>query len=254
VPVHYRALIRKKDVVQAEGKAAWLGYLLQVPVVFQDGELSVKIKVLGITVKDLVRDEKELQRDRERVTEEAGKVSPPVNEAVNCREGEAQTTAKERVPEQKSNGFLKKIRGFFWKIKNLKYTIRKFCVKIKSTVEKVGNTKEFVLDELTRTALSFFLGQVLVLIKKISPKKVKGEIRFGTSDPALTGQILGGISIFYPFFMDNVKVIPDFEKACLEGELFVKGRLRMVTAMGIAFKLFRDKNLRFVYQKLNAEE
>ena len=59
--------------------------------------------------------------------------------------------------------------------------------------------------------------------------------------------------IFYPLFMDNVKVDPDFEQTILEGELFLKGRLRIVSAVRIAWRLFRDKNVRYVYRKLNRQ-
>ena len=57
--------------------------------------------------------------------------------------------------------------------------------------------------------------------------------------------------IFYPLFMDNVKVEPDFEKPALDGELSLKGRLRIVTVLRIAWRLYRDKNVRYVYRRLN---
>ena len=43
----------------------------------------------------------------------------------------------------------------------------------------------------------------------------------------------------------------EFEKAALEGELSLKGRLRIVTVLGIAWRLYRDKNVRYVYRRLN---
>lgn len=76
-------------------------------------------------------------------------------------------------------------------------------------------------------------------------------LHFGMEDPALTGEILGGISIFYPVFMDNVKVYPDFEQSILEGELFIKGRLRLITILLILWRLWRDRDVRYVYEKLN---
>jgi hypothetical protein len=93
--------------------------------------------------------------------------------------------------------------------------------------------------------------QLKVLLKGILPRNVRGEVHFGTEDPALTGEILGGISIFYPIFMDNVKVYPDFEQSCLEGELQIKGRLRLVTVVYIAIRLLLNKNIRYVYRRMN---
>ncbi len=95
------------------------------------------------------------------------------------------------------------------------------------------------------------MAQLKYLLRKLLPKKIRGELHFGTEDPALTGEILGGISIFYPVFKDNVKVYPDFEQSILEGELFIKGRLRLVTVALILWKLWRDKNVRYVYHRLS---
>ena len=48
--------------------------------------------------------------------------------------------------------------------------------------------------------------------------------------------------------MDNVKVVPDFQETVLEGELYLKGRIRLLTVAQIAWRLYRDKNVRFVYR------
>lgn len=127
------------------------------------------------------------------------------------------------------------------KLKKLKYTFHQFYVKIK-------RMKRFATDDRTRAALGLAWSQLRVLLGKLLPKRVWGDLHFGTDDPALTGEILGGISIFYPLFMDNVKVVPDFQESVLEGELYLKGRIRLITIVRIAWKLYRDKNVRFVYR------
>ena len=108
--------------------------------------------------------------------------------------------------------------------------------------------KRFATDDRTKAALGLAWRQLRVLLGKLLPKRVWGDLHFGTDDPALTGEILGGISIFYPLFMDNVKVVPDFQESVLEGELYLKGRIRLITIVRIAWKLYRDKNVRFVYR------
>ena len=148
--------------------------------------------------------------------------------------------------------FLKMLVGFLksiWhcltsipkKLKNLKYTFHRFCVKIK-------RLKRFAADDRTKAALGLAWSQLKVLLGKLLPKKLWGDLHFGTDDPALTGVILGGISIFYPLFMDKGKVVPDFQEAVLEGELYLKGRIRLMTIARIAWKLYRDKNVQFVYR------
>ena len=108
--------------------------------------------------------------------------------------------------------------------------------------------KRFATDDRTKAARSLAWSQLKGFLVKLLPNKVRGDLRFGTDDPALTGEILGGISIFYPLFMDNVKVVPDFQETVLEGELYLKGRIRLLTVAQIAWRLYRDKNVRFVYR------
>ena len=137
------------------------------------------------------------------------------------------------------------------KLKNLKCTFQRFCDKIKRMVKRYREMKAFALDERTKAAVSLVWKQAGILLGQALPRKIRGRLHFGTEDPALTGQILGAIGIFYPLFMDNVKVEPDFEKPALDGELSLKGRLRIVTVLGIAWRLYRDKNVRYVYRRLN---
>ena len=110
------------------------------------------------------------------------------------------------------------------------------------------NGPELLEQLVPAAALGLAWSQLRVLLGKLLPKSVWGDLHFGTDDPALTGEILGGISIFYPLFMDNVKVVPDFQESVLEGELYLKGRIRLITIVRIAWKLYRDKNVRFVYR------
>ena len=45
---------------------------------------------------------------------------------------------------------------------------------------------------------------------------------------AMTGQVLAGLSMPYPFWGEHVSIIPDFEQKVLEGSLYIKGRIRII--------------------------
>ena len=280
VPFRYR--------VYAGRKGDWLLRIVSFPFVFEKGVFTAKLKVFGLTVKNFTEDEEELEGKEVRffrdVQEEAedlayeevfgeaertgGEEIPavlPQTETDVLRKGpaekqESKQEEKEPSRTRKKNifaKFLQKLRsaaqflkGLSKKIRNLKYTIRRFCVKMKRGIRKVRETKAFLTDERTHAAFRAALREVLLLLKALLPRKIRGEVHFGTEDPALTGEILGGIGIFYPVFMDNVKVFPDFEAPVLEGELLIKGRIRLVTVLGIAIRLWMDKNVRYVYRKL----
>ena len=261
VPVRYEIHIRKKEELQAEARVHWFLHLIRLPVSYRDGELSAKVKVLFFTVKDLLAGEQEIREgarevftdweedeaDREEQTETAAGQD---TEETAAGETNAEAVEKEveKAPEERTEEPAHKKKrasgsSVKSKLRNLKYTLHRFYVKIKKI-------KRFATDERTKAAISLAWSQLKRLLGKLLPRKVRGEVRFGTGDPALTGQILGGISIFYPLFMDNVKVTPDFRETVLEGELYAKGRIRLFTVARIAWKLYRDKNIRFVYRRL----
>lgn len=276
VPVRYRAYgVKKEGECRAEAKISWLLHLISVPVAFREGELSAKIKILGITLMDLTDsgsfEEAEpvpepAERTEEQKTAQSGERQAQEHPVEKQAAPERTSQKKEELEEEEEekNGifsrflqFLRTIWKFFAgiprKLKNLKCTFRRFCGKIKRMARKYRAAKEFALDERTKAAVRLVLEQAKIFARQALPRKICGEVRFGTSDPALTGQILGIAGIFYPLFMDNVKVDPDFEQTILEGELFLKGRLRIVSAVRIAWRLFRDKNVRYVYRKLNRQ-
>lgn len=77
-----------------------------------------------------------------------------------------------------------------------------------------------------------------------------GKVCYGFDDPYMTGKVLAGISMLYPFYGERLVVEPDFEKAVLEGELHIKGYIRGIYAAIIAFHLIRDKNMRTTYRHI----
>ena len=298
-PVRYRAYgIRSSRECRAEGRVSWLLRLLSIPFSFQDGELEIRVKLLGFTILDPLKEEEAFREPVQRKTEQsagkkeetAGADAEKEEETAEENAGEADASgsfeasqadetetsarpasegageAAAESEDEASEGrfsrgfrelrrFLRAVIRFFMKIprklKNLKCTFQRFCDKIKRMVKRYREMKAFALDERTKAAVSLVWKQAGILLGQALPRKIRGRLHFGTEDPALTGQILGAIGIFYPLFMDNVKVEPDFEKPALEGELSLKGRLRIVTVLRIAWRLYRDKNVRYVYRRLN---
>lgn len=259
VPVRYRGHVRKEEGFQAEGELSWLLRLVRVPVKLEGDGISAKLKILCFTVKDLLAEEKAVEQETVEAFPAAETLQQPQPQSQR-KTGEKPESERSEVPEhseepERKQSLWKRIRIFLLairiflkrlagKLRNLKYTIHRFCVKIK-------RMKRFVGDDRTKGAFILAWAQVKRLLGKLLPKKLRGNIYFGTGDPALTGELLGAAAIFYPLYGTGVQVTPDFEETVLRGELFVEGRLRMVTLVQIAWKLFWDKNIRFVYAKFN---
>ncbi|MCI8854756.1 MAG: DUF2953 domain-containing protein [Lachnospiraceae bacterium] len=356
VPVRYQAHAKKQEELWCRGRITWLFHLVSIPIAYEKGELSFRLKLFGITVKDLLADKKDTQgesvsrdsREEERSgksqeetkessrdskkqiecgsescreiretddepkesgraggrdlpdlpgnekTEEPGEAAragsreyPEESERAGSRDGQEEATrigslekqvgaertgSWEEQEEAARAGSLEKQGGagkkkatekkkispgrifsLIWdKLKKLKYTIRGICAKIRAAIKKAGKVHNFLLEETTKAAFGRGMGQLLYLLKKLGPRKIQGWIHFGTGDPALTGEILAGIGVLYAASPVRLRLQPDFENRVLEGEIRVKGHLHFITLVGIAWRLWWDKNIKAVYKRIKS--
>lgn len=114
--------------------------------------------------------------------------------------------------------------------------------------------KKFLHSEMFRQALLHVRKELFHFLKKTAPKKAEGTILFGFEDPSVTGETLGILGMLYGKVPKEVSIIPAFEQEILRGDLKVSGSFQIVSAAGIAFRLFRDKNLRKTIQYFKHKE
>ena len=90
------------------------------------------------------------------------------------------------------------------------------------------------------------------LLRHFGPRKLKADLTFATGDPARTGQLLGVICIFPVIYRNEVSIVPDFETDdfYIRGTLSVKGRIRLIHALGSGIRIWRDKNIRKIIRKI----
>ena len=247
VPARYKIEAKKQDEICVRASVTWLLHLISIPVIYEQGKLSVRLKILGFQVKDFME-------KPEAASEAAG--SDTATERTETFETEETTEPKTDseagCEKEKKFSVLRIFSGILEKLKKLKYTIELFCAKIKAAVRKAGSVKEFLLLETTKAALQTGLGQILFLLMKLGPRRIRGWIHFGMDDPAATGQILGVIGAFGGYLPKKLSLIPDFERQILECDLQIRGHLHMSTVVRIAIKLLLDKNVRKAYQKIKS--
>lgn len=139
-------------------------------------------------------------------------------------------------------------------IEKVKCTFQNICDTIKNIKSEYDFYKGLWDRPEGKAAVKNVLRQVWYLLKKIKPSKIEGDVIFGTGDPASTGQIIGGIAAVYRFMPEELHITPDFEEKRYEGNLHVKGKLRLIHIVIIAVKLIADKNFRYVVKKILARE
>ena len=95
------------------------------------------------------------------------------------------------------------------------------------------------------------LGEVQALICYLLPTKVCGEMIVGTGDPASTGLMIGGLSLFPVVYQEKLKITPDFEEKRFEAKGYIKGRLRMIYFVRLLLRLYKDRELKHLWKQFN---
>ena len=57
--------------------------------------------------------------------------------------------------------------------------------------------------------------------------------------------------ILFPIIHDKIQVVPNYEKNIIEGNLILKGRIRIVTLLWAAFKIYFNKDVRRMIKVFN---
>ncbi|MDO5776008.1 MAG: DUF2953 domain-containing protein, partial [Eubacteriales bacterium] len=73
--------------------------------------------------------------------------------------------------------------------------------------------------------------------------------RLGFDDPYTTGQAMMLASVLYPLYAGHIEMIPDFDKEIIDGELDIRGRIRVIVPAEAALRIFFNKQLRAMYKK-----
>lgn len=124
--------------------------------------------------------------------------------------------------------------------------------KLKQIIKNLAHIKEMIYDESNRSAFSHGCAEIQYLLRHFGPRKLKADLTFATGDPARTGQLLGVICIFPVIYRNEVSIVPDFETDdfYIRGTFSVKGRIRLVHALGSGIRIWRDKNIRKIIRKI----
>jgi len=254
VPVRYRAEAEYYDQnLKADVKITWLLHLISARGGYRDGKLVYRIRILGYP---LFRSDKEKAPRKKRrrksgrsqeeeadlpvLSEEAA--IPPETEDTASWEvtptGEVPSDAGEE-PQKQTHSHRKR-PGREKKEKKVKREEGRFA----STREKLEDGLDFIQDPENQETFKFLKDNLLRLLRHVLPSVFRIKARIGMEDPALTGKILGAFYMFYPLYEDHIRVVGEFEEEVLEGELYLRGRIRMLSLLIIGWRLYSNKMLR----------
>ncbi len=253
-PIRYRA---KGSFYENEPKirfrATYFLGLIRFNLVFENGKLMYRAKIAFKTlvdseVKDLdekvkekvVKDVKEV-KDVDNYFDDESKTELETAEIKNDSIDTSDSVDSVKKVEKKKKSKLKEI------FEKIKFKFLQICGRIKKIFKTYQSYRDFLTTKESREAIKEIKSRIFKALKAIKPRKIKARLKFGFEDPALTGQVLGALSILYPIYGDNLILEAEFldvTQLILEGEFKLKGRIRVITLLIQFLKIYRNKRLK----------
>lgn len=119
-----------------------------------------------------------------------------------------------------------------------------FADRIKRICEKVSSLREAVEDEGNQKAFRLLISRAKYLLHHLRFRKFDGQLTFGFDDPAMMGRILGVLSLFYPLYGESFTITPVFDHRLFEGEIALKGHVRLIHILIAGIQLMMNKKIR----------
>ena len=258
-PVSYQVGGEIEEQTYVHGKISWLFRILSWRFSWDGKEFTSDFYLFGRkhkkkkTDEDFPKDdvfpENDFRNEEEYLLEEAD--SSKENNLKDT--GSTDTRSEEKRQKQKDKpkhkdkpiwvrikeklvGMLESIRQFF----------QKFIDTLKNFNDKKQEVMSLLSDEANKKTVKGIFGELRYLLKHVRVRKITTDLSFSAGDPALTGQVLGGLCLVPFLYRKGVGIYPDFEteKWYVKGNFKVEGHARGLHVVCSAIRLWKDKNLR----------
>lgn len=278
VPVRYQVSgsIGEKTTVRIA--VTWLLHAVSWRAAYEEEGFSSQLRIFGIARKEKKPDdgepgEDDIEEPKERSAAEdtltdgeqktAGTPADGEKETAGISaDGEKETAGALAGGQQKTAGILddgpavlgkrrgglfrriwERIRAFF---AGLVRKLRQLRAGIKEALKKIKDVRTFLTDERHREALPLIFTELKYLLTHFKFRRIRTDLTFSMGDPALTGQVLGGLCMLPFLYRYQVQVYPDFEaeNTYVTGTFDIKGRARGLHIVVSAVRLLGKKEFR----------
>lgn len=287
-PIRYKAdaSVPRSDLdnfdvekISAKVRFSWLLFVIRGGLDFPENK-EFTLRIFGIKIlpkkekpgKDKDKDSKEEGKDSEKAEDKKDKKekkkrgkkdngeqesAKPEDTASSESSGEGEGSFDQGKEDEAEDGEPKNILDVIWKVidsidnilktplnvlEKLQYTISRVCGKIsmiKTTLESETFDRAFTLVKK----------KLLKILKMIMPDKIKADVVFGSGDPALTAELMGAYGALYHKLYKKVYFTPDFEEKVLEGEVHLKGHIRLFTIVWSAAVVYLNRDVKRVIKR-----
>lgn len=236
IPVHYRMYgdIQDGEMPVFNAKVSWLYPVVSVKASYNK-ELSLAVRLLGILIfPKKEKPENITKENKDKAESENAVINPDTDESNVTAEGTV--SGKSDPPEMILNPDSPETEDSTADKNNI-------FEKIEHLKEKLTFYLDLLYENNTKDYISKVFNVLKKIIKHIIPKKMSADFRIGTDDPALTANILAIHGMLYPWVGDNIRIDADFENKVIEGNAFLKGRIRIGSLITQVLRLVLDRRL-----------
>lgn len=134
-------------------------------------------------------------------------------------------------------------------VRRIRLAFRRLCLRWRRMENRLSRAKSWIKDPENQAMLRMIWKETRTFFRHILPRRGKGRLTVGFDDPYLTGQFLSAAGLLYPVLGDRIEIYPVFDHPALEGEFWVKGRIRALSVAMIGYRLWRNKNFRKIIRR-----
>lgn len=264
VPIRYRASGEKEaDRIEGVAAVSFLYPFLSFKWQRAGNENRWALRLLGIKLKSSRKADKGKVAEPEKTdkgkAEETAQAAKPEKAAEPVKEEKQPATpsvqnaeAEDAARQAEETGTQETDRGS--SEKKARFTISGLCDKMEKIRDNVEYYKERLTAEENRLFLKRTKERIFAVLKSIKPKVLTARVVCGTGSPDTTGYVCAVYGMLYPVIEDRISFTADFENKVLDGELSVKGKVRVVTLVRHGIKILLDKQLKVFLKEMKRED
>lgn len=267
VPIRYRASGEKEaDRIEGVAAVSFLYPLLSFKWQRAGNENRWALRLLGIKLKSSREADKAKAAEPEKTEkgkvdkgkagkpEKAEKAAEPVKEEVKQPAPAAETAEKRETAQQQTEETGTQNTDRASSEKKARFTISGLCDKMENIRDNVEYYKERLTAGENRLFLKRTKERIFAVLKSIKPKVLTARVVCGTGSPDTTGYVCAVYGMLYPVIEDRISFTADFENKVLDGELSVKGKVRVATLLRYGIKILLDKQLKVFLKEMKRED
>lgn len=168
----------------------------------------------------------------------------PTDDAVVHASDKVPSESEENTPSDEAKVDSIELKNAAEAPKKKKRKKSSFADRIKRICEKLSSLRAAVEDEENQKAFRLLISRVKYLLHHLRFRRFEGRLQFGFDDPAMMGRILGVLSLFYPLYGESFTITPVFDHTLFEGEIALKGHVRLIHILIAAIQLMMNKKIR----------